>query len=394
MKHASKSRTGGFTLVELLVVIAIIGILVGLLLPAVQAAREAARRMSCGNNLRQLGLGLQNYHAAYDSFPSACYGTGRSVDDWQSPNYGNENRLAWTVPILPFVEQQPLWEKISNPLVDTTVNRTYPSMGPVMWGGGGGNDYKPWLTQVGTFRCPTDSAEPSWNRMGITNYAACVGDGVWDAHWQSRERDRGAFSARKFLGMKHILDGTANTIALGEMAGNIADFAVRGTFARNAPYPQILQDPWTNCVNSTTFIDPTRPQYFRTTIQSGETGTAGDALAEGRGHRWSDGATAYALFNTVAPPNGPSCSNGGDNGHGVWSAGSRHQGGCHVLMCDSAIKFVTENVDTGNLRDTTRNRSVGRTGAPESLVAPGTESPYGVWGAAGTRAAKENRAAL
>ncbi len=388
MRHATRARPNGFTLVELLVVIAIIGILVGLLLPAVQAAREAARRMSCGNNLRQLGLGLQNYHAAYDIFPSACYGTGRSVDDWQSPNYGNQNRLSWLVPLLPFIEQQPLWEKVSNPLVDTVNNRTFPSMGPEPWDG---NAYLPWRTQVGTFQCPSDSAEPSWNRTGLTNYTACVGDGIWDAHWQSRERDRGVFSARKFLGMKQILDGTANTIALGETAGNINDFAIRGTFVRDRPYPQILQDPYTNCIASPT-IDPNRPQYFLTTATTGETGTAGDALAEGRGHRWSDGATAYTLFNTVAPPNGPSCSNGGDNGHGVWTAGSRHQGGCHVLMADSAIKFVSENVDTGNLRDPTKNLSVGRTGAPESLAPPGSESPYGVWGAAGTRAGKENKA--
>ncbi len=390
MKLPKMARKNGFTLVELLVVIAIIGILVGLLLPAVQAAREAARRMSCGNNLRQLGLGLQNYHAAYDMFPSGCYGTGRSVDDWQSPNYGNQNRLSWLVPLMPFIEQQPLWEKVSNPLVDTVANRTFPAMGPDPWDG---NAYLPWRTQVGTFRCPTDSAEPSWNRCGITNYAACIGDGIWDAHWQSRERDRGVFAARKFLGMKHILDGTANTIALGEMAGNLNDFAVRGTYVRSRPYPALLQDPWTNCLGNSSVIDPNRPQYFLTTIVTGETGTAGDANAEGRGHRWSDGATCYALFNTVAPPNSASCSVGGDNDHGVWTAGSRHQGGCHVLMADSAIKFVSENIDTGNLKDPTRNRSVGSAGVG-GLAPPGTESPYGVWGAAGTRAAKENKGAL
>src|SRR6056297_2521209 len=95
-----------FTLVELLVVIAIIGILVGLLLPAVQAAREAARRMSCSNNFKQIGLALHNYHAAFNTFPSAGHGT----------RY-HQGRLNMFVAILPYMEQQGLWELMANPLL-------------------------------------------------------------------------------------------------------------------------------------------------------------------------------------------------------------------------------------------------------------------------------------
>lgn len=121
-------RSSGFTLVELLVVIAIIGVMVGLLLPAVQAAREAARRMSCGNNFKQIGLGLHNYHAAYNKLPSAGYGTRMHT-----------GRLNCLVGILPFVEQQALWEQISNPLqvpAGTTptpsgaINGIWPAFGP------------------------------------------------------------------------------------------------------------------------------------------------------------------------------------------------------------------------------------------------------------------------
>ncbi len=115
-----------FTLVELLVVIAIIGVMVGLLLPAVQAAREAARRMSCGNNFKQLGLGLHNYHAAYNRLPQHGGGTP------SGPAIHNQLFLSILVPMLPFVEQQSLWEQISNQLV--VGSTTYPPMGPVMWG--------------------------------------------------------------------------------------------------------------------------------------------------------------------------------------------------------------------------------------------------------------------
>ncbi len=156
----------GFTLVELLVVIAIIGVMVGLLLPAVQAAREAARRMSCGNNFKQLGLGLHNYHAAYNRLPQQGGGTNGG---------GGTNNglfLSILVPMLPFVEQQSLWEQISNPLVVGTT--TYPPMGPVAWD----TAYTPWRTTVGTYRCPSDPTEPSPGRAGTNNYAACIGDGI------------------------------------------------------------------------------------------------------------------------------------------------------------------------------------------------------------------------
>ncbi|MGV3483273.1 MAG: DUF1559 domain-containing protein [Planctomycetaceae bacterium] len=96
------SRSRAFTLVELLVVIAIIGVMVGLLLPAVQAARESARRMTCSNHERQLGLALHNYHAAYDRLPSG----------WIADASNNEPGWSWGAAILPFMEQQALYEKI------------------------------------------------------------------------------------------------------------------------------------------------------------------------------------------------------------------------------------------------------------------------------------------
>ena len=98
-----RSQRFGFTLLELLVVIAIIGVMVGLLLPAVQAAREAVRRVSCSNNMKQLGLGLHNYHATYNNFPAGVRGGTSPSEGWGFPFwYG----------LLPFIEQQTLADQL------------------------------------------------------------------------------------------------------------------------------------------------------------------------------------------------------------------------------------------------------------------------------------------
>src|SRR5688572_16320716 len=101
----------GFTLVELLVVIAIIGILVALLLPAIQAAREAGRRISCGNNIKQLVLGMHNYHDIYNMLPSH-YGTFNRQLEGSAYNTTNTGK-SWMVSILPHIEQKPLYDKIT-----------------------------------------------------------------------------------------------------------------------------------------------------------------------------------------------------------------------------------------------------------------------------------------
>lgn len=121
-------RKSGFTLVELLVVIAIIGVMVGLLLPAVQAAREAARRMACSNNVKQMGLGLHNYHSAFNKLPKGSGGGTFAAGG--TPLTDNRNRLSGLPAILPYIEQTALWEQISNPLFDPAIPQQWPAMGP------------------------------------------------------------------------------------------------------------------------------------------------------------------------------------------------------------------------------------------------------------------------
>jgi prepilin-type N-terminal cleavage/methylation domain-containing protein/prepilin-type processing-associated H-X9-DG protein len=415
-----RSRRHAFTLVELLVVIAIIGVLVGLLLPAVQAAREAARRMSCSNNFKQIGLGIHNYHSAFKQMPQSAGGTNGGCTfngGGSGPGLDNNNRyrLSWLVPLTPFVEQQGLWEQISNPynldIAGNPINPGYRAMGPAPWG----QSYKPWMTEIGTFRCPSDPGT-GLPANGRTNYAACIGDSTdWIDHgyswysggaWQNapapgggvcasnnghairaNAANRGAFYNRKEMKFRDILDGLANTIACGEIRTAIGDSAINsyasyangwggGGVHDNARVCEDYQQK-----------DPERPQFWKDDTGAG--GAGGPWTRQGqadwrRGFRWMDSALLYTCFNTILPPNQEIClGGGGDFDGGVLPPGSYHQGGCHVLMCDGAVIFMTDSVEAGD----SRNGSVmnGQTGTR----APGKKSPFGLWGALGTRGAKE-----
>ena len=174
----------GFTLVELLVVIAIIGILVGLLLPAVQAAREAARRMSCSNNFKQIGLGFHNYHSAFKQLP--LHGTGPTNELSNSAPAAAANdgtgytrhELSYLVGLLPFIEQQALWEQIRNPLTEEDGD-IWPAFGPRPTQG----NYPAWSTDIPTYRCPSDPWV--WTTISRTNELRGL-FGRWYLQWRTR----------------------------------------------------------------------------------------------------------------------------------------------------------------------------------------------------------------
>ncbi|MFG0288045.1 MAG: DUF1559 domain-containing protein [Rhodopirellula sp. JB044] len=417
MSQQKRSRQGGFTLVELLVVIAIIGVLVGLLLPAVQAAREAARRMSCSNNFKQIGLAIHNYHSAFNQLPGHMEGTAllSNPSSWYNPqDEANQRSLSIFVGLLPFMEQQALWDQISNPnMTDLLASggsrpagQPWPAMGPTVTDDTNtspsvsslNTGYAPWMTEIPTLRCPSDPGV-GLPAMGRTNYAACVGDaihymdngevlfnltGIWTYGPEKKQAcDRGAFYPRAKHKFRDFLDGLSNTIAAAEIATYLGDNAITGigrsigggdasdhradpTFCRTADGPNT--------------IDPTRPQFW------GPDATYIMPANEGRGYRWASGMHPYSVVNTILPPNREICLLYGDTGAGTVPPSSRHQGGVHVLMGDGAVKFITDSIEAGS---STSGTVVAVYDGGTGTRAPGSPSPYGLWGSLGTRASRE-----
>ncbi|MFG0286586.1 MAG: DUF1559 domain-containing protein [Rhodopirellula sp. JB044] len=393
-----------FTLVELLVVIAIIGVLVGLLLPAVQAAREAARRMSCSNNFKQIGLGIHNYHAAFNQIPTHMSGTASSGGGTNQLN--NQQILSYLVGILPFVEQQALWEQISNPNASnadgSAKSPPWPAMGPAPYIG----TYGPWATEIPTFRCPSDPGKglPS---LGRSNYAACVGDDAmtnfgpyhpWfgGERWgdilvnDARAHYRGFFKPMLKSRFRDVLDGLANTIAAGEMNTDLGDRDITTAALNNPGAWWSLTDNRNHCAS---LISAERPQFWDASVPQASPGSdPGDGgLVNsdfGRGYMWAVGEPLQTSFTTIKAPNSELCIIDGNPGSEIMaSASSRHQGGAHVLMGDGAVKFITDSIDTGSHNGMVFwDHATNRPGAP---TVPGSPSPFGLWGALGTRASKE-----
>ncbi len=421
-----KCRTAGFTLVELLVVIAIIGVMVGLLLPAVQAAREAARRMSCGNNFKQIGLGIHNYHAAYNQIPTQFSGTYdlMNVGDQASRTPGatdgamtnNRGRLSFLVGLTPFIEQQALWEQISSPykipVGQPGAGLVFAAMGPEPMNMGigaannnhGANQYAPWLTNVSTLRCPSDPGT-GFPAQGRTNYAGCMGDalqftttgpdngvggGVTSGRSQrTREGCRGFFVPRSKQGFRDVLDGTANTIACGEISTDLGDRDITTHSLRHSTD----SITWMNPSACKPFIDPLRPRFWANPLVGGAVNNGG--AEQKRGYKWASATTIHSGFNTILPPNRELCGDqnaagtGGFNNESICTASSRHQGGAHVLMADGAVKFITDSIEAGDSTNGTVRQNGSATPEPTFATVPGSKSPFGLWGALGTRANKE-----
>jgi len=400
----------GFTLVELLVVIAIIGVMVGLLLPAVQAAREAARRMSCSNNFKQVGLAVHNYHAAYDQLPRNGTGTPNVAGGSPEGAVPGVSRMAndrleisWLVSLTPFIEQQALWEQISGPLTDPATGAVFPPMGPCprrSLGQHGTARYAPWLTEVSGFRCPSDPGV-GLPAQGRTNYVCCVGDSTFqiigkfdDFGVQTQARAintragcRGVFIAREASKFRDILDGLSNTICAGEIATDLGDNDIRTRGSRATGAAVNVSIPAGGIQLCDINVDPQRPRFWLSTATFVPLAGPGTEPEQRRGYRWAHNRSIWGKFTTISPPNSLVCMETNNFNEGILPPSSRHQGGVHVLMTDGAVKFVTDSIESGNQRSA-------QVGTGATHLPPGSASPFGLWGALGTRASREVDAKL
>lgn len=302
----------GFTLVELLVVIAIIGILVGLLLPAVQAAREAARRMQCSNNLKQIGLALHMHHDSYKRIPplsasGCCWGT-------------------WLVPVLPFMEMGNMYNLYQNYGGSDTVNsqRPAPSASGFPRYGGAPNNTNVTTKRVPTYTCPSDQANAPISSITSHNYAGVTGNGS-------------SYSG--------LVAGPAPLPAIYKVNAGMFD-------------PTIFQ-------NVTPITNPPVPSTKKVTFSSASDGLSNTLMVteilQGRGNDlrgfswWAPaaGASTYYAPNTKSPDQvSQNCTNeplanlpclvGTPY---VNASRSRHTGGVQSAMGDGSVQFFSQSID-------------------------------------------------
>ncbi|MFO0941873.1 MAG: DUF1559 domain-containing protein [Pirellulales bacterium] len=349
----SCNRRPAFTLVELLVVIAIIGILVGLLLPAVQAAREAARRTQCANNLKQIGLATLNYESATKRLPALGHDGNGSGAPGLGANAGRS--YSWVIPILPYMEQAPLYDAL------LTQARPGGAGLPDPWNTGTSaflDTY--WKKDIPAFLCPSDTPPTDRSESpSLLNYKACVGDDYFQNHFrpdQSNTDSRGVFQRNRYAKMSVITDGTSNTIAFGEtVAGGGADDVLGGV--------ALSLTTW-NPASCQARRDPANPKKITAPVR---------AIFRNTGGRIWDGRPYYCGFATMVAPNGPSCHWGTvDGNEQMGTLSSRHPAGAQVAYVDGSVRFVSQTVDTGD-------QTIDDIQAPASR-----RSPWGVWGAMGS----------
>ncbi|MCO6457634.1 MAG: DUF1559 domain-containing protein [Pirellulaceae bacterium] len=331
----------GFTLVELLVVIAIIGILVALLLPAVQAAREAARRMQCSNNLKQIGLAVHNYHDTYHVFPPALLNSGRISAGATSHFRGGVKNTTGFAMLLPFIEGNTVHDKydfnlcssVSNPLAGGMVAGTDDQASDL-------NADGYWNTNLGGpgkagegirlkwLECPSDpvAGELRSNQPGNSgdyysmrdarraSYLFCTGVFTdYDTPWHTKASDirQGAFGNNGAAKFADLRDGSSNTTMVGEAAGG--DGLDQKTYA--------LFGPWG--LNGTHTCCHGRVVSSSTRVLT--------SLADVRYRIW---------FHINGIYNGDVYRRSY-----AWNFNSFHPGGAQFVMCDGAVKFLPELMD-------------------------------------------------
>lgn len=373
-------RRRGFTLIELLVVIAIIAVLIALLLPAVQQAREAARRTQCKNNLKQMGLAIHNYHDTFNVLPAG--GTAERVDP-NSHGATAGNRWSGTVGMLPFLEQGPLFNKIASGGAMIGTDGTVRNYGPMGTRGASGTGdgavpweghYEPWRAQIPVLLCPSDTVTTEGGAVGKTNYAFSRGDSSWDTNhgWVGN-------GGRGLRGMFHtVMPGRSKNSTFGDVTDGLSNTIAMAERVQAKPGSRRVKDGVTNTGGSISGSYRANPGSLLATIQNGEYTGEVRSFA---GRWWCEGTPGITGHTTILGPNkGSFMPQGDDWVDGIFEPSSNHTGGVQVLMGDGAVRFVSDNINTGNLSCPVPDE------ANRPANCPVSPSPYGVWGALGTKA--------
>ena len=308
MNGRMSSRRSAFTLIELLVVIAIIAILIGLLLPAVQKIREAANRMKCSNNLKQLALAAHNFESANGKFPEGAWASGVA--------YGNSDLSR----LLPYIEQD-------------NIARIYDYNQP--WWGSAGNVAVAG-NRIKIMQCPSDAnATGNGSPMGWSNYHGNSGI------WYDRSGKDGMFDDLFNTGrtIASVADGTSNTALYAEVA--------------NGPFNPAGRNRISDCFETTTgqpyqTLSWAQLQTARAEFLAKDWNTAPIPWSNGwryKGYPYVEGSPWRVWYNHLLPPNKPCWVPGGDFWAIVVPTSSFHSSGANVAFVDGSVRFVRESID-------------------------------------------------
>jgi prepilin-type processing-associated H-X9-DG protein/prepilin-type N-terminal cleavage/methylation domain-containing protein len=370
-RTAAPQAVAGFTLVELLVVIAIIGTLVGLLLPAVQSAREAARRSSCTNNIRQLSLGVINFADAKRYLPNSHQSL--LYNGWAGVASNGWYR-GYIPIILPFIEEAAVFSRVepfanaggepSNSGTVGGIASPYTAFIPVLqcpsdrfagrrqtYGGGNGQYPTSYRCNRGDVNLASTTLAPGAEYPTQVIRAPFV-QGVID--WASAQT---AGTSRR-VAIKDITDGTSKTAMLAEAPIGTWGFA---TSVSSVPVGT-KADQWTAVMSPTS-----KPGvcWAASTTSTPNASTGGMNWGEGR----------LTVYYGIIPPNGPTCTNSNDSTYGqyaTYTAGSYHSGGANLAFCDGSVRFVADSIDAGDQTNGSPNASG---------VTYRGQSVWSVWGA-------------